>query len=353
MTKVVIALSGGVDSSVAAALLVKEGYEVVGVTMRLWSEPGCEEENRCCTPQTRHLASQLAAQLGIPFKVLETSEAFRREVVQPFLDGYSRGDTPNPCIFCNRRLKWGYLWEYCQSINADYLATGHYARIVENDQGKLELWCGLDESKDQSYFLSLLTQDDLSHTLFPLASYTKQEVREIAHSLSLPSADQPESQDLCFLGSRDYRDFLTEYAPEAVHPGEIVSTSGQVLGEHIGLAFFTIGQRKGLPSSSQALYVIDKDLTGNRLVVGTQSELGLDAMAVTGVNWIAGKPPADQFTAEVKIRFKAAKTPAIVKVLETGKVLVGFSQSLRDITPGQMAVFYKGDLVLGGGTIDA
>jgi tRNA-uridine 2-sulfurtransferase len=351
MTKVVIALSGGVDSSVAAALLVKEGYEVVGVTMRLWSEPGCENENRCCTPQTRLLAKQLADQLGIPFHILDAAQTFRAQVVQPFLDGYSRGDTPNPCIYCNRQLKWGFLWEYCQSIGADYVATGHYARITPNTQGRFELFRGVDLSKDQSYFLSLLTQEHLRHTIFPLANYVKQDVRKIAHELNLPSADQPESQDLCFLGNRDYRAFLAEYAPQAVNPGLIVDRDGKPLGEHDGLAFYTIGQRKGLPSASQALYVLDKDMLNNRLVVGPKDALGKQHMLVANVNWISAEPPANEFSAEVKIRFKANPAPATVKLLTDGRAQVDFLAPLRDITPGQMAVFYQGDKVLGGGMI--
>lgn len=349
--KVVIALSGGVDSSVAAALLVNEGYEVVGVTMRLWSEPGCEEENQCCTPQTRFIASRLADRLGIPFHVLETSEVFRRQVVQPFIEGYSRGHTPSPCIYCNKMLKWAYLWDYCQSIGANYLATGHYARILRDPQGKLELLRGLDESKDQSYFLSMLTQKDLSHTLFPLANYTKQAVREYAQTLDLPSADQPESQDLCFLGARDYRVFLAKYAPQVVNPGKIVDSQGKELGDHNGLAFYTIGQRKGLPSSDQALYVLEKDIPGNRLVVGLKSELGKQQMSVTNVNWISGEPLAEEFLAEVKIRYKAVKAAAVIRVLGYETVHVDFLNPIRDITAGQLAVFYQGEKVLGGGFI--
>lgn len=351
MEKVLIALSGGVDSSVAAALLVKEGYEVVGASMRLWSAPGCEAENRCCTPETRDLARRLADQLNIPFHIMDASEKFRSLVVQPFLDGYSRGDTPNPCIFCNRFLKWGYLLDFARTIGADLIATGHYARIIQNPNGKLALWRGVDASKDQSYFLSLLTQEHLAVTLFPLGNYHKQEVRQIAREMNLPAADQPESQDLCFLGDRDYRDFLVEYVPEVANPGPIINRAGKVLGEHQGLAFYTIGQRKGLPSSTQPLYVCEKDLQHNTLIVGPAEDLGQSAMHVTGVNWIAGEPPVGEFQAEVKIRYKAIPAPARVVVSDQGDVQVTFMAPLRDITPGQMAVFYQGDLVLGGGVI--
>ena len=353
MTKVVVALSGGVDSSVAAALLHEQGHEVVGVTMRLWSAPGCEEENRCCTPQTRELAAQLAEQLGIPFHILDAQQAFRQAVVQRFLDGYSRGDTPNPCVYCNRYLKWDYLWQFAQSIGAEAIATGHYARLREGTDGTYELWKGVDATKDQTYFLSLLTQQHLAHTLFPLGEYTKVDVRQIAHERQLPSADAPESQDLCFLGKRDYRDFLCEYAPHAVQPGEIVDRQGKVLGSHNGLAFYTIGQRKGLPAAAQALYVYQKDQEHNRLVVGTEAELGADSMQVREINWIAGNPPTEHFEAEVKIRFKAVPALAQVEVQPDGSAMVHFAKPLRDITPGQLAVFYQGEKVLGGGWINA
>ena len=353
MTKVVVALSGGVDSSVAAALLMEQGYEVVGVTMRLWSAPGCEEENRCCTPQTRELAAQLAEQLGIPFHILDAQQAFRQAVVQRFLDGYSRGDTPNPCVYCNRYLKWDHLWQFAQSIGAEAIATGHYARLREGTDGTYELWKGVDATKDQTYFLSLLTQQHLAHTLFPLGEYTKVDVRQIAHERQLPSADAPESQDLCFLGKRDYRDFLCEYAPHAVQPGEIVDRQGKVLGSHNGLAFYTIGQRKGLPAAAQALYVYQKDQEHNRLVVGTEAELGADSMQVREINWIAGNPPTEHFEAEVKIRFKAVPALAQVEVQPDGSAMVHFAKPLRDITPGQLAVFYQGEKVLGGGWINA
>jgi len=351
MTKVVVALSGGVDSSVAAALLVEQGYEVVGATMRLWSAPGCEEENRCCTPQTRELAAKLAQQLGIPFYVLDAQQEFRQEVVQRFLDGYSRGETPNPCVYCNRYLKWDYLWQFAQSIGAEAIATGHYARLLRAADGTYELWKGVDATKDQTYFLSLLTQQHLEHTLFPLGEYSKVEVRQIAHERQLPSADQPESQDLCFLGGRDYRDFLSEYVPQVVQPGEIVDRQGKVLGIHNGLAFYTIGQRKGLPPAAQALYVYQKDVEHNRLVVGTEAELGADRMQVREINWIAGSPPAEHFQAEVKIRFKAVPAQAQVEVLPEGSAQVHFAKPLRDITPGQLAAFYQGEKVLGGGWI--
>lgn len=209
----------------------------------------------------------------------------------------------------------------------------------------------MDASKDQSYFLSLLNQDHLAHTIFPLAHYQKTEVRQLAHEWNLPAADQPESQDLCFLGNRDYRSFLTDYVPQAVHPGMIKNRAGQIIGEHQGLAFYTIGQRKGLPSASRPLYVLEKDLAQNQLIVGYVEDLGKDEMVVTGINWISGEAPAAVFSAEVKIRYKAMPVPARIISQTGGSLRVTFDRPLRDITAGQMAVFYQGDMVLGGGII--
>ncbi len=351
MTKLVVALSGGVDSSVAAALLVKQGYEVTGVTMRLWSEPGCEHENRCCTPETRRIAEQVAEKLNIPFKILDAEEVFRNQVVQAFLDGYQQGETPNPCIFCNRYVKWGFLLSFAESIGAPFIATGHYARITRAENGLYELWKGVDPSKDQAYMLSLLNQELLAHSIFPLGNYYKVQTRQIAQDMGLPAANQPESQDLCFLGESDYRVFLRKYVPQVVQPGLIENQDGKVLGEHQGLAFYTIGQRKGLPSSTRPLYVLEKRLHENVLMVGFLEELGRETFLAYPVNWIAGEIPAEPIQAEVKIRFKAQPVPSLVTPKEDGSIHVRLSHPLRDISAGQMAVLYKGDQVLGGGLI--
>ncbi len=351
MKKVLVALSGGVDSSVAAALLVEQGYEVVGATMRLWSASGAEQENRCCTPETRTLAARLADKLSIPFAVLDERETFRKIVVQQFLEGYTRGETPNPCVTCNRFLKWGALWDYAKSIGADYLATGHYARVLALSEGLFELWKGRDPGKDQTYFLSMLTQEQLAHTLFPLGELRKTDVRELARERGLPSAEQPESQDLCFLGERDYRDFLAEYAPETVQPGPITDRSGKLLGEHQGLAFYTIGQRKGLPASTEALYVIDKRIEDNSLIVGFLSELGSDTFYVDKLNWVDGKTLLEPITVETKIRYRAAPVEALITPLDAKRAIVKAIHNLRDITPGQIAAFYQSDRLLGGGEI--
>ena len=349
--KVVVALSGGVDSSVAAALLHRQGVEVIGVTMRLWSEPGCEQENRCCTPETRLLAQRLCHHLGIPFHVLDASEVFRSHVVQAFLDGYAAGSTPNPCIACNQFIKWGYLHTFAGTLSADTIATGHYARLITAPDGKIELWKGVDAGKDQSYFLSTLSQSQLKSTLFPLGEYTKEQVRKMAHEWGLPAADLPESQDLCFLGHGDYRTFLRKYAPEVVAPGKVIDRGGIVVGEHEGLAFYTIGQRKGLPASTHAMYVLAKHVSSNTLVVGPAEALGSKQLFTGQVSWISGDPPSKPLSVQVKIRYKAAPADAVLTPLAEGGARVHLDKPLRDITPGQMAVFYQGEKLLGGGVI--
>jgi len=349
---VVVAMSGGVDSSVAAALLVEQGYRVAGMMLRLWSEVGHEGENRCCTPDAMAQARRVAALLDIPFYALDARERFRGSVVQSFLDGYSRGQTPNPCVVCNRLIRWGYLLEQAQVVGADFMATGHYARLRRMDDGKVELLRARDERKDQSYVLSSLNQGQLARTLLPLGEYAKPEVRELARKFNLPVAERPDSQDLCFLGQEDYRSFLARNVPETVRPGSIVTRSGHLLGEHKGLAFYTIGQRKGLGIAvPEPLYVLEKDLEGNRLIVGREDELGGQELLARNINWIAGKAPLESFQAEVKIRYKATPAGALVTPLADGQARVVFDRAARDITPGQLAAFYQGEVVLGSGTI--
>jgi tRNA-specific 2-thiouridylase len=350
-TRVVVAMSGGVDSSVAAALLVQQGYDVIGIMLRLWSEPGSEADNRCCTPDAMATAKRVANQLNIPFYPLNAEEMFYGTVVRHFIDGYAQGITPNPCLVCNRFVRWGFLLQKAQSLGADYLATGHYARLGQQN-GEYQLLRAKDEAKDQSYVLYSLTQEQLAHTLFPLGDYTKQQVREIASQLQLPAAQRPESQDLCFLGSKTYGEFLAQYAPQVVNPGPILSPQGEVLGQHAGLAFYTIGQRKGLGiSAPQPLYVLEKDVERNTLIVGEKDELGKDELIAGQVNWIASRPPTEPFRAQVKIRYKAKLAQAAVHPLPKNRVRVTFDAPLRDITPGQAAVFYQNDRCLGGGLI--
>jgi len=349
---VVVAMSGGVDSSVAAALLVERGYQVIGMMLRLWSEPGKQAENRCCTPDSMALARQVSARLGIPFYAVDVQEYFREVVVQSFIDGYLQGTTPNPCIVCNREIRRGFLLDRALAFGAEFLATGHYARVERAADGAVHLLRGKDAAKDQSYVLSVLNQVQLGRTLFPLGGYTKTEVRELARKYNLPVASRADSQDLCFLGRDDYRSFLARTAPQSGQPGPVVDPDGRVIGAHHGLAYYTIGQRKGLGvSAPEPLYVIAKDLENNALVVGPLSSLGQHELFAGDVNWISGSPPAEPLRVQAKIRYKANEAWAVLHPLADGRVRVIFDQPLRDITPGQRVVFYQGEECLGGGTI--
>jgi tRNA-specific 2-thiouridylase len=345
-------MSGGVDSSVAAALLVEQGYQVIGLMLRLWSEGGRSEENRCCTPDSMSLARRVAAQLKIPFYAVDAQELFRDQVVQYFIEGYTHGITPNPCLACNRLVRWGFLLNRATDLGAQSMATGHYARLVPDEKGKIRLMKGVDPKKDQSYVLHFLRQSNLKKTIFPLGEFTKPQVREIAKNLGLPVADKPDSQDLCFLGMDDYRNFLLRQAPEVEKPGPIYNMDGGSIGEHRGLAFYTIGQRKGLGiASPDPLYVIAKDGRRNALLVGKADQLGSERLSAKEVNWITGEPPAAPFRAQVKIRYKAQAVWAQVTPDGEEGVQVQFEQPVRDITTGQAVVFYNEEECLGGGII--
>lgn len=354
-TRVVVAMSGGVDSSVAAALLVEQGYEVIGMMMRLWSDDamGGAEHNRCCTPEQMADARRIADHLGIPFYVLDTKDVFRATVVQFFIDQHREGVTPNPCMECNRHIRFEYLLQNALALGADYLATGHYARIHQGEDGKFLLKTGIDERKDQSYVLSVMGQEELSRTLFPVGEYPKPEVRELAAKFGLNVESKKDSQDLCFLGKNDYRDFLEVHAPEIMQPGPIVLKNGEPIGTHEGLAKYTIGQRKGLGVSyAEPLYVLGKNPYRNALIVGTKDQLGRDELTASRVNWVRGEAPKKSFRAGVKIRYKASAQPALVTPLGEDRVQVKFDEPLRDITPGQGAVIYEGEICLGGGIIE-
>jgi tRNA-specific 2-thiouridylase len=347
MPKVVVALSGGVDSSVAAALLKQQGWEVIGLTLRLWSDPA-----HPLASDSESAARQSAQTLDIPVHVLDIAGTFRREIVQFFLDGYANGITPNPCVRCNRLVKWGILLEQAQTLGAEYLVTGHYARKRPTSAGRFELLRAVDHAKDQSYVLHVLTQERLQHALFPVGEYSKAEIRALARSFGLPAATRSESQDLCFLAGEDYRDFIRRNAPEMARPGLIQTRAGKSLGEHQGLAYYTIGQRKGLGVSSPVpLYVLAKDAAANTLIVGVEAELGQSELIAGGINWIAGKAPGRPFRAQVKTRYTAREAWAEVTPQGADRAAVHFEAPQRDITPGQAAVFYAGEVVLGGGLI--
>jgi len=351
MTKVVVAMSGGVDSSVAAALLKEQGYEVIGMMLRLWSEPGKEESNRCCTPDSMAQARRVAAKLDIPFYVIDAKDVFHKTVVQYFLDGYARGETPNPCLICNRQIRWTFLLDHALALGADFMATGHYVR-KQTVGSQSQLLRAVDRSKDQAYVLHVLNQEKLARALFPIGDYPKPEIRSIAEKFGLPTASRKDSQDLCFLAGEDYRNFLQRNAAEMLRPGEILTRDGRSVGEHTGLANYTIGQRKGLGLASLVpLYVLGKDSATNSLIVGTQEELGSQQLTARDVNWLSGEMPSEPLRAEVKIRYTAREAEALVVPIEGDQVQVQFDAPQRDITAGQAAVFFQGDIMLGGGII--
>lgn len=348
--RIAVAMSGGVDSSVAAAILSEQGADVFGIMLRLWT-PSDEVPNRCCSPADVARATRVAASLDIPLYVLDARDAFKRHVVDPFIDGYAQGLTPNPCLQCNRHIRWGYLLRRALAFGATHLATGHYARLRHTSQG-VTLLRGLDKLKDQSYFLSLLQQHQLQHAVFPLGDLTKPEVRNHAHFLNLEVAGRPESQDLCFVPDGSYRQFLVAQGASLPPPGPILDTQGNQLGRHTGLADFTIGQRKGIGiSAARPLYVVRKDLATNSLIVGHTEDLGSRRFSLVQVNWVLGKPPSFPLHCSVKIRYKADEVDAEVTPASPDSIHVLLDRSLPGVTPGQAAVFYSQDTCLGGGII--
>ena len=342
-----MAMSGGVDSSVAALLLKEEGHEVLGATLNLWSYAGrLEPYNNCCSLEV----AAAARQLGIEHRFLDYGELFRERVVEQFIREYLRGRTPNPCVRCNTLVRFPALLTVAEELGCDYLATGHHARIVEED-GVFYLHRGRDLEKDQSYFLYGLTQRELCKLLFPIGDYYKKEVFTRARQTGLKVKPQ-ESQDLCFVPHNDYRSFLLGNSPDGIRPGEVVDLKGQVIGHHEGLPFYTIGQRRGLGlTTSERLYVVGLNPGSNRVIVGPQGELYSQGLIAAEVNWPAGRP-ASRIEAEVKIRYRGPLVTAQVTPLDDGRVKVNFSEPQRAVTPGQAVVFYRGERVLGGGVIE-
>jgi len=356
---VVAALSGGVDSAVAAALLVEQGYDVTGVMLKLWAEKRCPGGgcgiNRCCTPESVMRAREVAEQLGIPFRLIDVQEEFKEAVVDTFVAEYAAGRTPCPCVPCNRTIRFGFLLDLALRSGAEFIATGHYARI-EQDGAHYRLLRGADPQKDQSYFLHILGQRQLTHVLFPLGEMAKPRVREIARERGLPVADQPDSQDLCFLATGDYRDFLVQRVPELFTPGPIHNTQGRTLGEHQGLPAYTIGQRRGLNITSvgptaKPFYVVDIVAEENALIVGTWEELAFTTCLVDELHTINGETPREPFRADAQIRSQSTPTPVTVTPLSEQRVRVDFDVAQRDVAPGQYLVLYHGQETLGGGVI--
>ncbi|MGH7352960.1 MAG: tRNA 2-thiouridine(34) synthase MnmA [Candidatus Rokuibacteriota bacterium] len=355
--RIVVGMSGGVDSSVAAALLVEQGREAVGVTMRVWArrrpDDAVERFGSCCGTEASDDARSVARRLGIPYYLLDMADEFERAVVSPFAAEYQRGRTPVPCVACNTDLKFGTLLARARAWDAAAVATGHYARVTHDaSAGRWLLWRGRDARKDQSDFLWPLTQAQLASARFPVGDLTKDEVRERARRLGLVTADKPESQEICFVPDDDYRGFLRRRDPETFRPGPIVDIEGRRLGTHAGLAAYTVGQRKGLGlASGRALYVVDLDPAANRVTVGPGESLERDRLVATGTNFIACEPPAGPLRVEARIRHGHRPAPATVRSLGEGIAEVVFDEPQRAVSPGQSVVWYQGDLVVGGGVI--
>ncbi len=348
-------MSGGVDSSVAAALLTEQGNRCIGVMMRLWAEVSSGEGsgNKCCDEESVDDARRVADQLGMPFYLINVEKPFKEKVVDLFIEGYSAGLTPNPCLACNRHIRFDYLLNYARRLGADFLATGHYARLQRQADGSVQLLRGMDVHKDQSYVLSMLGQAELNDLLFPVGENTKEEVRRMAAARGLPVHSKHDSMDLCFVVDDDYRRFLRAWAPDAMEPGEIVDLSGKLLGRHGGLPNYTVGQRKGLGLSgtSAPLYVAALDHDRNQLVVGPAEAVGRTEMSVEGVNWTLGRPVGAGSRVQCQIRYTGRPTDCRVHPLEDGSARVLFGAPVNGISPGQGAVFYDGEQCLGGGLI--
>lgn len=362
-----VAMSGGVDSSTVAAILCEQNQPIVGLTMQLWNQqrlPGLAPDgatHRCCSLDDVYDAKRVAQHFGFPHYVVNFENRFEETVVRPFVEDYLAGRTPIPCTLCNNYVKFDQLIVTARQIGAERLATGHYARIRFNPETRRhELLRARDESKDQSYFLFGLTQEQMSRTAFPLGELTKDEVRAIARRTGVPVAEKPESQEICFVPSGNYVRFIEAYLAEQGsalpaeigEPGELVTTNGEVIGEHPGVHHFTVGQRRGLGvAAGRPLYVVTVDHASNRVIVGSDEELRTPACEMRDVNWIAVAEPAQPLHATVKIRNRHVPAAATVEPLDTGRACVKFEVPQRAVTPGQAAVFYSGDVVLGGGWI--
>ncbi len=355
--KVVVAMSGGVDSSVAALLLKEQGYDVVGVTMKLFSLDYADlppQYRGCCTLDDVEDARNVCRLLGVPHYVLNVQQEFQKHVIDYFCAEYQNGRTPHPCIACNDKIKFNFLMNRAAVLQANYVATGHYATIASGPQG-LVLKKGLDPLKDQSYVLFGMGQEELAHTLMPLGEYSKDSIRAMATEAGFSNADKPDSQDICFIPFGDYKEFIKDRITPA--PGDIVDINGEVVGQHKGIEFFTVGQRRGLGLAQTRVdeapqFVIKLEAEANRVVVGPEAFLYQDSMWTSRVNYVLGQPPVGPVDVAVKIRYKSDEARAVLHPGKNG-ALVRFDQPQRAITPGQAAVFYLGDVLLGGGIIES
>lgn len=355
---IAVAMSGGVDSSAAVVLLKEQGHSLVGLSMQLWNQRRMTDEpartGRCCSIDDIWDARRVATHLEIPFYVLNLEGEFENTVVAPFVSSYLRGETPSPCILCNNFVKFHHLVDRAEGIGADKVATGHYARVrFDETQNRWLLMRGRDRNKDQSYFLFGLTQHQLSKTLFPLGELTKPEVREIARLAGLPTYDKPESQEICFVQGRSYADFVEQYAgtEQTSQPGPIVNTEGETVGEHAGIHKYTIGQRKGHVAAGRPQYVVQIEPELNRIVVGDDPALQRRRFTIRDVNWIAIEGLTEELHCDIQIRNRFDPQPGVVTLDEAGRVVVEFETPQRAVTPGQAAVLYWNDVVVGGGWI--
>lgn len=376
MARIVVAMSGGVDSSVAAALLKEQGHEVIGMMLRLWSEPGAVEaeddgvvrvaQNKCCSLESVDDARRVARMLDIPFYLVNVEEEFKKSIVDLFYDEYVAGRTPNPCLTCNRHIRFTLLLNRALALEADYLATGHYVRVDEPHVGKFRLRRAVDPEKDQSYVLHVLNQHQLAHASFPLGGYTKPQVRAMAAERGMLVATKAESQEICFVAQDNYRSFIDRYAATRQaeaggalitipKPGPIYNLEGDVLGRHRGLAYYTIGQRKGLGiTAREPLHVIKIDAERNALVVGAATALDQYEFVVKNMHYVNGEIPTQPFEAQIRVRYKAVEQPALVTPLADNRARITLQEPQRAITPGQAAVCYGGEdgnEVLCGGII--
>ncbi len=354
--RVVIGMSGGVDSSVAAYLLKEQGYDVVGMTMKVWlNDCISQAEDACCGPSAISDARAVAHKIGIPHYVIDESLDFEKTVIDYFADEYRAGRTPNPCVICNEKVKFGALWTKAAALGASFIATGHYARVEHLENGRSVLSKGTDTHKDQSYFLFSLTQEQLGRTLFPLGDMSKPEIREIARRIGLKVAEKADSQEICFVPGNDYKAFLRQRAGEGqarFHKGGIYDTTGRRLADHDGIELFTIGQRKGLPGGSkEPRYVIDIDPASRRVIVGAAADLLTERFEIARCRWHQSEAPTEPFEAVVKIRYGHPGTPATVTPQGPDRAEICLHTPQRAVTPGQAAVCYDGERVLGGGWI--
>lgn len=351
MKKAIIAMSGGVDSAVSAYLCKQQGYECIGATMKLFDKDEREAEKSCCSLKDVEDARQVAHRLGMEHYVFNFTGEFEKKVIKKFINAYEIGATPNPCIDCNRYLKFEKLFSRMKELDYDYIVTGHYARI-EKDGERFLLKKAVDETKDQSYVLYSITQEQLAHTLFPLGVYAKTEVRKIAEENGFVNARKHDSQDICFVPDGDYAAFIEEFSKKKYPCGSFVDKTGRVLGEHKGIIRYTIGQRKGLGLSLPApMYVCDKDIEKNEVVLCSNDELFSKNLDADDFNWIAFNKPPESFSAKARIRYNQKEEPARITVTDESTVHIEFDSPQRAIAKGQAVVLYDGDTVIGGGTI--